>query len=237
MGAIYVSKTRDACSTDELQLWFKEETARQRYQKGNDAYAGVWESNLKILPQSFSTVEQAEDFIQKTSVKYGPVLAARVGDFSQVFPVSKADQTLVAQLEKVAKARLFFEFDVATRVRAQKSSKKTCSHCSSSINVQKLWIPTREQYRDAVSGSTAMGTPPAALTIRGKVEFLTYQGVTDCPVCGNNFMLTETDVQRKASLVAKEKELRTKVAAAKAAFDAKHSKQRPQWYLGSWCSY
>lgn len=235
MGSVYVSRTRDACTLEELQQWFDEETARQRHERGHRVYANVWETHFKVLPQSFSTEAQACEFIQNNAVKWGAVLAARVGDFSQVFPVSKADKALAARLSEVTDARLFFDFDVATRVRTQKSAKKTCNSCSSTINVQKLWMPTRQEYKQAASRRDSLGTLPTALSIRGQLEFVTYQRLTDCPVCGKNLMLTETDLKRRDSLVTKEAELCSKVKAAKAAFDAKQSAPPPLWYLGSWC--
>lgn len=239
MGAIYVEHSAAAMGEPELKIWFRNKVAEQRYERGHDAYAGVWNDSLKICPNVFATDKDATEWLQNNSDKWGAVLAVKVGNFTKAFPATKADQALVAQHAEI-KARVdFFEFDVASRVRGQKSEKKGCGSCGSTINIKKMWLPTRRDYESALQGGRSLGAGDSFLRLRDKLQFVHYQGILDCPVCGANLLMTDTDKKQRAALCQKAAALTKKLDEAKKAHEEKLAKEpvKPHWLLGSWCAY
>lgn len=239
MGAEYVERSLDACSEKELKAWFKQKVQIAQQEYGNRGYTGSWaeKDSIEVSSKTFLTSREASLWLADKADKWGAALAVKVGDFSKQFPETAADKALLKRLEESRQLLDFFDFDILTRTREQKSEKKGCTGCGSSINVKKMWAPTRTEYEVALR-ATHTGSEPLAYRFRDGLYFVALQRLTACPVCGHDFMRTESDSKRKAALEKKVKELTDKVAAARSAYERKHADLpvKPHWVVGAWCS-
>lgn len=243
MGTVYVSRVVPVMTESELRQWVREEGDRQAYENGHDSYSGSWCAGQHVVfPRvpAFTSVQEADNYIDEHAEKRGAALAVRVGDHSKGFPSTAADTALVERHKAVAEELKFFDFDVYTRARNQKSEKKSCSHCNSSINLKKMNpAMTRQDYAAALQSSGRFGmSTNAYLGPRGEVMLMALVTLTGCPVCGHNLLVTETDTKRKTALVAKVSELEEKVREAKAKHQAREAalKVKPCWVVGANCA-
>lgn len=234
MGACFNYNHVPYCPPAELKEWFKRHVENLRYDKGHDGFNGTFSTchGLNITQQKFKTEQEAYNFVSNNTDKRDAVMAVTVGDVSRVFPHTKADLALLGRLTTTRGEYENFEVDVLARAQAQKSAKKTCSHCGSSISLQHL-LPVKEWKAAKVKNDVY--ALPGFTNWRGNLQQVFYRGPCDCPVCGKNLLITDTDKKRLARLGELLRELETKYREAKNAWDAKNPNQG-YWFIGSWCA-
>lgn len=236
MGGITVTRTAPAMSEKELRLWFREQLDEMAYEKGFDTYSGTWVTNhgLYIHPRAVASDAAAEDLCEKEFRKGGYVLAVRVGDFSRCFPETKADKALAEKAQELRRAVDLFDWTVLDRAQKAKSKTRKCPHCESSINVHKMDKPKLTECEEATHANVRI---PSSFWSRGRMCVLIWRNLTDCPVCGQNLLLTDTDKKTLASLVTRRDEAQRKLTVAKAAYEAKEKKEgvRAHWYVSALC--
>ncbi len=237
MGTVTVTRTAPAMSEPDLRRWYAGELSEMAHESGDGAYSGNWNNNagLRVVAQSFKTGAEAQQYAEKHSYKRGDVLAMRVGDFSRMFPVTKADQGLVAKAEELAKAVDEFDWHVLDRAQKGKSKIRKCTHCESGINVHKMDKPTLTEFLKAQGHGFDI---PSVFWSRGFRMLTLFRGMTDCPVCGKNLLKTATDLKSYASLQERARDTSKKLQEAKAAFEAKNkdAKDKPFWYVSGDCA-
>lgn len=236
MGAVTVTRIAPALSEKDLKDWFRQELSDMGRESGTGPYSGNWCTNqgLRIHPRAVASDKDAEALCEQQCDKWGSVLAVRVGDFAKSFPETKADKALVDKLQELSKAVDLFDWNVLDRSQKAKSKTRKCSHCESSINVHKMDKPTLKEYESA--GHDYMHIP-SVFWMRGRRHLSLFRSLTDCPVCGHNLLLTDTDKKALSSLVSRRDEAQRKLATAKAAYEAKqkNATNRPHWYVSALC--
>jgi hypothetical protein len=234
MGAVNVSRHADGQLTPaQLKDWYKDELYEMAREGGTDAYCGNWNSNdgLHIVNGTF-TLEQAKAYCDKNLDKRGSVLAFRIGDFSKVWPVTKAQQDILDRVTKLDKEVNEFDYRILERAQGQKSKTKKCAHCESAINVHKISKPSLKDLNRSDSHHVDVGL----FFQRGRYFMSSYYGMTDCPVCCQNLLKTETDIKNQASLVKRQAEARKKEQESRAAYaKAQAGKPAPFWYVEGCC--
>lgn len=230
MGTEFSVHREESCTEEELKKRFisLREDLRDRY--GSDQYNGKMSQSrgLTITSKVFENDEVACDWLDSNAEKWGYALAVKVGTFKPLFPVTATDKKLVSTFETLKKDLENFDIDVAKRAKAQKSAKKTCVHCASVINLKHLDVPNNwkaQRYSDFAS----------AVVFTGEYYITSMRKLTDCPVCGKNLLLTDTDKKRKENMRTKLKDLRDKVIAARMAYDAKMKDKQGYWLIGANC--
>lgn len=234
MGAVNVSRHADGQLTPaQLKGWYKDELYEMAREGGTDAYCGNWNSNdgLHIVNGTF-TLEQAKAYCDKNLDKRGSVLAFRIGDFSKVWPVTKAQQDILERVTKLDKEVNEFDYRILERAQGQKSKTKKCAHCESAINVHKISKPSLKDLNRSDTHYVDVGL----FFQRGRYFMSSYYGMTDCPVCCQNLLKTETDIKNQASLVKRQAEARNKERESRAAYAKVQSgKPEPFWYVEGCC--
>jgi len=234
MGAVTVSREADGQLTPEkLKEWYQDELYDMAREGGTDAYCGNWNSNygLRIVNGTF-TLAQAQAYAEKHMEKRGDVLAFRVGDFSKVWPVTKAQQEILERVTKLTKEANEFDYRILERAQGQKSKTKKCAHCDSSINVHKIQRPALADLNRSAEGRYDIGLH----FYRGRYLLSSFFGMTDCPVCHKNLLKTETDLKNQASLEKRLDEARKKEEESRKDFAKEQvGKPAPFWYLEGLC--
>ncbi len=236
MGAVVVSRTARGMPEQALRIWFNEQLSDMAHESGTGPYSGNWCGNqgLHVHPNTVKTDAEAAALCERLCDKWGPVLAVRVGDFTKVFPQSKADKALSEKAQELTQAVDLFDWSVLDRAQKAKSKTRKCPHCESSINVKHMCKPTAKEYEQA---SRELVNIPLVFWQRGRRYVPLFRSLTDCPVCGKDFLMTDTDKKSLASLVRRRDEAAKKLQAAKAAYEAKAKgqKDQPHWYVSALC--
>ena len=232
MGAQFNSINFPAMSTTELKKKFADYQEDERIEYGSNPYSGTMANcrGLDITGTEFKTECLADDWLSENAQKWGAALAVKVGNFLPIFPVSKKDQTLVKNYNDTKESLENFEINVAKRAKLQKSAKKTCPHCGSSISLKHLEVPTNWKAAGRMSDFDA------AIKFSGRYYLTSMRQVTDCPVCNHNMLLTETDTKQKKALELKFKDLQVKVNQARTEYDKKVNGKQGSWLIGAWCA-
>lgn len=212
----------------KLKEWFQDELADMARSGGTDSYCGNWNSNdgLRIVSGVFTAVT-AEAYAEKHREKRGDVLAFQVGDFSKVWPVTKAQKDIQSRVLQLEAEVNEFDYRILERAQAQKSKSKKCLHCESSINVKKIRKPELKELRQDC------GRFDSPLSFQfGRYMISNIFGMTDCPVCCKNLLKTDTDKKAQESLNKRYAEARKKESESRQAF-AKDQAGKPQpfWYV------
>ncbi len=230
MGANFNVTSFPAMSKTELEVAFHDYVENQRDEFGSDAYSGTMANSrgLTISAKEFNTYEEAEDWLSDNTQKWGPAIAVKVGKFMPLFPVTKKDQLLQTNYNNTKEALENFEINIVTRTKNQKSAKKTCTHCGSSISIKHLELPKKWK----VSTSKYDNIEPA-YKFSGKYYLVNLRQLTDCPVCNHNLLLTDTDTKQKSMLEVKYKELAKKLADAKKVYEQKMKNKQGSWIVGA----
>ena len=234
MGAQFQVITRPAMSELELRRNFKDYIQDLDTEYGHQqGYSGQMNncSGLTISTSVFKKVSEAEDWLSEHTDKRGDAIAVKVGVFKPLFPVTAKDKSLMVSYQETKLAIENFEIMVAKRAKTQKSTKKTCAHCGSSISLRHLSVP------DKWSDSDVSSDCAPAIKFMGKYYLTTVRKVTDCPVCQHNLLLTDTDTKNKLTLEKRIKELEAKVQDAKMAYASKMKTQAQGcWVIGACCA-
>lgn len=233
MGTSTVSKQASGQLTPEkLKEWFEDELSDMARESGTDCYCGNWNANegLHIVSGTF-TRETALAYADKNREKNGDVLAMRVGDFSKVWPITKAQKDLQDRAAKLEAEVNEFDYRILERAQAQKSKTKKCLHCESSINVKAIRKPALKDLKQSC------GRYDGWLSYQfGRYMLSNSFGMTDCPVCCKNLLKTDTDKKAEESLTKRYEEARKKESESRQAFDKEQlGKPQPYWYVTADC--
>jgi hypothetical protein len=234
MGTVTVSKQASGQLTKEkLHDWFRDQLEDMAEEGGTDSFCGNWNAcgGLRIVDGTF-TAETAAAYGRKHRDKNGAVLAFRIGDFTAVWPVTKAQKDLQDRFAKLDAESNEFDYRILERAQAQKTKTKKCTSCDSSINVHKIHKPALKELTRSRGGSDDSG-----LAFRfGRYYLTSYFGMTDCPVCSQNLLKTETDKKNQAALEKRLDEARAKASESRRAFDkGQVGKPQPYWYVTADC--
>jgi hypothetical protein len=234
MGTRDVARTANGQLTPtQLKVWFDEKREQMGREGGIDSYCGNWNacSGLHIVNRTFKDQAEADAYVERNAEKNGPVLALRVGDFSKVWPVTKAQEEMQARVTKLEAEANEFDYRILERAQAQKTKKKTCGHCESSINVRAIRKPAISDLR------RSNGYFDGHLYfMRGRHMLTNLFGLTDCPVCCRNLLKTDTDAKNEESLKKRLAEAVKKVQESQAAFARENAgKPLPFWYVHGEC--
>lgn len=234
MGTRDVSKTASGqLTSQQLKSWFQDKLEEMAREGGTNSYCGNWNacSGLHIVNRTFANQAEADTYVERHAEKNGSVLALKVGDFSKVWPVTKAQQELQARVAKLEVEANEFDYRILERAQAQKTKKKTCSHCESSINVRAIHKPALSELR-----RTNGYFDGNLFFMRGRHMLTNLFGMTDCPVCCRNLLKTDTDVKNEESLKKRLAEAQKKVQESQAAFARENAgKPQPYWYVYGEC--
>ena len=238
MGATTVTRTAPASSEEELRLWFKGELKEMALESGTGPYCGNWNTNngeLRILScAGILNENQAWDLLESKEVKRGFVSAARVGDFSKIFPESKSDKALVLKHAELVATIDQFDWHILDRAQKAKSKTKKCPHCESTINVHKMQKPKLPEFLKAAKGYWDV---PYVCWVGGSRRLSLFRALTACPVCDKNLLKTETDQKTFASLLPRLADSEAKLKVAQNAYDEKNKhKPKPFWAVSALCS-
>lgn len=233
MGTVRVTKHAPASDVQALNRWYSDKLEEMALEDGSGSYCGNWNAcgGLTVVQRSFATVDEAECYADKVLDK-GDVLAMRVGDFKKRWPETKTQVALNEKLTSLTTESTEFEYRVLERVRKQKSGTKKCSHCQSSISVKALHLPALSelQIRDRSSPDVY------SMYRMGRHLFANYLGLTDCPVCHKNLLMTETDHKNQASLKKRLAETSVKALESKTEYAKQNTgKPQPFWYVAGDC--
>jgi predicted RNA-binding Zn-ribbon protein involved in translation (DUF1610 family) len=203
-------------SEKELFKRWAQAVAEDVYQRGHQAYnGGISHTELSVGRPAFKTRDEAfahadSDAVYDATQKRMAV-AFRYGDPSKVFPLSAADKALVLKRETLQKESDEFERNVLKRFVASESASKKCSHCDSVISKKSRVRVASDNYARNC----------ASLTGFELRDYIREQ--TACPACGNNLLMTDTDVKKQAALKTRLADLVQKVGKAETAFRAKQA--------------
>jgi DNA-directed RNA polymerase subunit RPC12/RpoP len=214
MGTDIREVTFSRCSSE--QELFKRWRAAQQdssYEVGHDSYSGsLANAHLSVSRhETFATLDAAFKFANLES--NGPdkreAIAYRYGDPSKVFPCTAKDRAVEEACTKLKQELDLFERSILLRFLASKSSSKKCSHCDSVISKK-----SRERLKHANYAQQLQ-------QLQGfeRKDLIAEQ--TQCPACGHNLLMTDTDIKRRESLAKRVAEVTAKRHAAYQAFTAK----------------
>ena len=208
MGAVFCTATFKTMSETDLKKAFTDYRKDKLEEFGNDSYGGHMGlvQGLRIIDKTFATSYEAADWIADHQQKYSPAIAVKIGDFKNSFYSKPAVAKLVASMVELQAELSSFNTDILKRAKAAKSTMRGCKHCESRINITKF---------NPVDDSHNMSK------------------VTDCPVCGENLLVTDTDTARYVRTKAKWKELSLKLAELEKNVD---TIKEPKWFVGAWCA-
>lgn len=136
MGAQFDSFTIPACSKEELKNHFNQHIHDLNYDRGHDHYSGhMGRKNLTITSQSFTSTDNAFEWLSEHTNKFDNALAVMVGDFNKLFPQSTADKKLVTTYAELERDINNWDNNILKRVKAGKSVQRSCDKCHSKISV------------------------------------------------------------------------------------------------------
>lgn len=172
----------DAASEQELRARWATIQDDDRYERGADPYNGAFtEVDLRVSTKLFKTYKEAVDFAHAADISKRDAVAYKYGG-KPGFPRTKAEVELVERIGVMKKERDGFYPDIVKRFLDSKSSSKKCAHCESVISKK-----SRMDLRSCTQG-------------RSMEERHLYGELTDCPACGSNLLVTDTDKKRLESL-------------------------------------
>lgn len=199
----------DAVSEQELRAEWASIQKDDERQRGIDPYNGaLTHAHLSVSAKLFKTYKEAAAFAQEADINKGYAVAYKYGE-KPGFPRTKADLELVQRIKTMQKERDSFHADILKRFLDSKSSSKKCEHCESVISKKAC------KHVHAYSQSRASSS----------LDRQWYGEVTDCPACGGNLLVTDTDKKRLVSLTKRHQEAGTKYQVALTAA----KKTSPAW--------
>lgn len=179
----------DAVSKQELYAKWSIIQKDDERERGVDYYNGaLTHADLSVSTKLFKTYKEAASFAQNTDLDKGDAVAYKYGE-KPGFPRTKADLELVEKIKGMQKEVDFFHVDILKRFLDSKSASKKCAHCESVIS---------KKSRKNVQVNAAKSA--------GRFEQRMYGEATDCPACGGNLLVTDTDKKRLVSLNTRHQE-------------------------------
>lgn len=162
-------------------------------------------NGLLVTSKVFKTDDEAREWLSDNTEKWESAKAVKVGDFSKSFYAKPAISKLMTSIKLLKEELDCFDEAVYIRTKAAKSQMRGCKSCGSSINVAKIKGPSFGEK--------------------------SFRRLTDCPVCGSNYLITDTDKAKKSRLEDKFLAVKQKLASLEAKVDRKNE---PYWYIGAW---
>lgn len=234
MGTTNVARhTPGPLTPAQLNDWYQDQLSEMAREGGTDGYCGNWNSNygLHIVNGTF-TQKEAEAYCDKNLEKRGDVFALRIGDFSKMWPVTKAQKDIQERAAKLEAECNEFEYRILERAQKQKSKTKKCLHCESSINVHKIRKPELKELNKSGAGRYDIGLSYQF----GRYIMSSFFGLTDCPVCSKNLLKTDTDTKNQKSVQARLVEARKKEQESRQAYATSQvGKPQAYWYVEGAC--
>lgn len=140
MGASYDSTTFKACDVNTLKAHFVNIQNNRCYDSGSDAYAGHIgiASGISVHEKVFKNNQSAEEYVMEVAQKWGPAIAVKVGDFSQIFPMKANEKKEVEKLSELQDKHTNWSKNLVERVKKSKSAFRGCKVCQSKIAVRYL---------------------------------------------------------------------------------------------------
>lgn len=170
-------------SEQELLARWRILQTEDQYERGHDVYQGaLTTARLSVSRKTFKTYKEAVAFAHEAEIDKGYAEAYKYGE-GVGFPRTKADAELGEKIKAMQKEMDFFHTDILRRFLDSKSSSKKCAHCESIISKKSRKNVLATEARFARTSEQRM-----------------YGLVTDCPACGDNLLVTDTDKKRLASL-------------------------------------
>lgn len=211
MGAEYRTKVFEFCPSEaELRRRWSVAQREDQYERGHGAYQGsIGDTDLYVSRTTFKTFEDVQKFAQDQDIEKRSATAWRYGEGAPVFPATAKDRELEALVKKLSDELELFERSILLRFVQSKSASKRCTHCDSVISKKSREPLTRQDFRRTLS----------TLDFIGQREYIAEQ--TNCPACGHNLLLTETDLKRRESLKTRHAEASKRLDKAKEDFKAK----------------
>lgn len=234
MGTVTVSKQASArLSPAELQDWFEDELRDMAREGGTDSYCGNWNAchgGLNIVNKPFANIKEAQAYAERNLEKNEDVLAMRVGTFPAAWPATKAQREIHDRLQRLRTEANEFDYRILERAQGQKSKTKKCSNCESAINVHKMPKPALAQLKPGAREGMMTGV----IHYGNRYMFCNPFGLTDCPVCRQNLLKTETDKKNQESLTKRLAEAEKKAQESRTAHE-KDNTSNAFWYVIADC--
>lgn len=137
MGANLVTTTFEDCPRKLLDEIFEEYLQEDQRENGCDPYSGALSAKewwLNYVDKQFKSDEEAYEYIDEHSDKWGPSLACKV----TTGETPRKAIELTNKLFKVKTTLDEFDREVLNRIKKGKSKTKGCKRCGSSIAVAYL---------------------------------------------------------------------------------------------------
>ncbi len=138
MGASFDSLTFKACDEQTMRNKFRKYQDDACEEHGSGSYAGHIgiAAGLQVSTKVFKTKREAEDFLVEKAEKWGPAIAVKVGDFSQMFPVTATEKKEHTKLQELQNKFNNWDTDLITRAKQSKSTQRGCKKCGSKVAVK-----------------------------------------------------------------------------------------------------
>jgi DNA-directed RNA polymerase subunit RPC12/RpoP len=211
MGAHLLIRTFEYCEKKILEQRVSDQVDQDAYEGGH-SYSGNWgvKSGLPTfarLAQPFETVDAAEEYIDKTNDKWGPLTVVPAYEMPDL-PRDHKSEALETLKKKVASLNTqlyrFNELHVRADAAKLKSAFKACEHCSSKIHLK---------------------------------SFLVKNLGIDCPVCKGTFLLKPAHVTLQARITKdRDKAVEAVTAQEGKERKRLKIDRRLVWVVGGWCS-
>lgn len=190
----------DIVTEQELRARWSKMQDDDEHERGHDPYNGaLTHADLRVSNKVFKTHRDASDFAHDADVGKGDAVAYKYGD-KPGFPRTKADNELVERIACMQKEIDSFHVDIVKRFVDSKSSSKKCVHCDSVIS---------KKSRQHIARSHGKASSVMDRHMFGEI--------TDCPACGGNLLVTDTDKKRLESVTKRHREAVAKKHEALAA--------------------
>jgi hypothetical protein len=199
----------------ELHQKYRALTQEDVHEHGHGHYQGSLSSihGLTVSQKSFPTFDLARkvannDFAPILSK--GDAIAFKFGDSTKAFPNTAKDKALFELNKKLKHESITFENEILKRFVASKSSSKKCTHCDSVIS---------KKSRERLAKENFLQTLDRMDSYLDREDYKRMQ--SNCPACGGNLLVTDTDKKRKQSIEERLKESSVKLEKAKSDHELK----------------
>jgi hypothetical protein len=213
MGANLVIETTKDYTPSELRLWVKDRVNDMLHEHGHDTYAGHWgckEPTVQVHEKRFESVEAAEEFISENNQKWDGLTACKAITTKQItFPHTKGDQELQRKRKELADYIFPIGFQEMSGFEKEVVER---------IRKQKSKLKTCEHCSSRVA-----------------IKHIRH---VNCPVCGKEFLLTDTDRKRVEAWQKKHANIKKKIQARTSELERENvgkTKKGYVWVVGGWC--
>lgn len=227
MGASYVSRVYPDMPEAELTKRVNDDISQDAYEDGR-SYSGSWgvkngyhvvrERSGSSAIKTFDSVNAADEYISDANDKWEPLMAVRARIVEIKLPNGKVASTANTwDGERVPRGKAVIALDEKAKAAGEL--------------LQKFGpgiIARVKAAKSKTKGCSKCGSSIATSHIKS----------LNCPVCNHEYLLTETDRNKLASLKEKSEKARKAASDARAAELKKLSEKHGKlvWVVGGWCS-